>query len=293
MATIASFSVEIMFLLLAVYCIYTLVRRKEKEYLILFFGLVAYGLALEMTTIQITQGYHYTGFLFMVGEVPLWIGCMWAVLVYTTMRTTDLLGLPEHIRPIADAVLVAAVDVAIDPVAISMGLWHWSIPGNWFGVPYANYFGWFNAVFIFSVVWRGSDFYFERMGDIIPRKSKPYVHTIVTVILATIVLSISLLVYYLNLSLRMQEILLASMYLGGAALVSLYYPRYNLKNRLDAHLVVSITVIFFIFLFVLINGIGLGAVFIAIYLIIFILSIAIRLVPFAGNRIPKEGSGAQ
>jgi len=237
MADMASLAVEIMFLLLALYCIYTLVKRKQSKYIILFFSLVVYGLALEMTTIQLTQGYHYTDFLFMVGDVPLWIGCMWAVLVYTTMRTTDILGLPEHIKPIADAVLVAAVDVAIDPVAVSMGLWQWTIPGHWFGVPYANYFGWFNAVFIFSVIWRGSDFYLERMRDIIPGKCKPYVHAIVTVILAIILLSISLLVYYLNLSLRLQEILLAGMFLGGAALVSLYHPRYNVKNRMDTHLV--------------------------------------------------------
>lgn len=291
MTSLSSMAVEIMFLLLAFYCIYILFKRKEKEFLILFFGLIVYGMALEMTTIHLTQGYHYTDFLFMVGDVPLWIGCMWAVLVYTTMRITDLLCLPEHIKPIADAVLVAAVDVAIDPVAISMGLWHWSIPGQWFGVPYANYFGWFNAVFIFSIIWRGSDHYLERMKRIIPRKSIPYIHTVIAVVLATILLSISLLVYYLDLSLRMQEILLAGMYLGGAALLALYYPRFNLKNRLDIHLIIPVGALFWFFFIGLFVVEGLGFLFVVIYMLIFILSMDARLIPFLDHLFPKEGKG--
>ena len=258
MAGITALVTEVIFLLLALYSIYTLVKRKEKHNIILFFSLIAYGMALELTTVHLTRGYRYTDFLLMIGNVPLWIGCMWAVLIYTTMRITDLLGLPGHIKPIADAVLVASVDVAIDPVAISMGLWQWGIPGNWFGVPYANYFGWFNAVFIFSVIWRGSDYYFERMKKIIPKRAIHYIHAMVTIVLATIVLSISLLVYYLNLSLRIQEILLAGMYVGSWALIALYYPRFNLRNRLDFHLIIPVGVVlcYFFIGIIIVEGLG-------------------------------------
>jgi putative membrane protein len=42
----------------------------------------------------------------------------------------------------ATAVLLTAVDLAIDPGAVAAGFWAWASPGAWFGVPVVNFLGW-------------------------------------------------------------------------------------------------------------------------------------------------------
>src|SRR5207245_1885862 len=38
--------------------------------------------------------------------------------------------------------LALTLDLAIEPVAIRRGLWHWTPPGPWLGVPVGNFVGW-------------------------------------------------------------------------------------------------------------------------------------------------------
>jgi uncharacterized membrane protein len=271
---------EIMFFVLAIYIIYRFVGRKGYKDLVLFFGLTAYGIFLEWITIYLTGGYHYAGYLLMIGTVPYAIGFMWAILIYTAMRTTDLMGLPEHIKPVADATLVAAVDLAMDPVAVSLGLWHWGIPGHWFGIPLANYFGWYNAVFIFSIIWRGSDYYIKKWEGIIPKEKLVGIRAVTVVILATIVLGISLLVYYLNLSVSLQVMLLVGMFLGGAVLIAIYLPKLRTDHAPLPYLLLPIFAIFMFFFLAMLYLGGFSIIFIVIYLIIFAISIMVRMIPF-------------
>jgi hypothetical protein len=48
------------------------------------------------------------------------------------------------------------IDLALDAVAIRLGLWDWGQPLDWefFGVPYANFWAWFWVVFSFSFGYR-------------------------------------------------------------------------------------------------------------------------------------------
>ncbi|UCF08435.1 MAG: carotenoid biosynthesis protein [Thermoplasmata archaeon] len=278
--SLASISVEIMFFTLASFCLLRLVKRKEWDYMILFLSLMVFGVTLEMMAMYVTEGYHYADFLVMIGGVPLWIGCMWAVVVYTGMRTMDLFGLPKYTRPFGDAVLAVAVDIAMDPVAVSLGLWHWQDAGNWFGVPYPNYFGWFNAVFIFSVIWRGTGLLLPRIGRHLNSKYIGFVQAALTVVLATVILGLSLLVYYQNLSFRVQEVLLLGMIFGSCGLIAVHHSKVNTKDPLDAHLIIPIITVFLFFLIGLILTNELGSEFVAIYLMVFIISVLARLVPF-------------
>jgi hypothetical protein len=54
--------------------------------------------------------------------------------------------------PMADAVWALLLDVAIDAVAIRLGLWTWTIrlDEGWFGVPWGNFFAWLFVAFWFS-----------------------------------------------------------------------------------------------------------------------------------------------
>lgn len=41
-------------------------------------------------------------------------------------------------------------DLTVDPISSTLqGLWIWTYPGSYFGVPISNFFGWFLVVYIF------------------------------------------------------------------------------------------------------------------------------------------------
>lgn len=42
---------------------------------------------------------------------------------------------------------MVACDLALDPVAVSLGLWTWDRPGAYFGVPPGNFAGWWVVSF--------------------------------------------------------------------------------------------------------------------------------------------------
>ena len=41
--------------------------------------------------------------------------------------------------------LLVVLDMAIDPIMVSLGIWRWDIHTfiEWFGIPYTNFIGWF------------------------------------------------------------------------------------------------------------------------------------------------------
>jgi hypothetical protein len=72
------------------------------------------------------------------------------------MEFSDASSLPYFIRPIFDALLALNIDLALDAVAIRIGFWDWGkgLQFQYFGVPYANFWGWFWVVFSFSLGFR-------------------------------------------------------------------------------------------------------------------------------------------
>ncbi len=50
---------------------------------------------------------------------------------------------------ILTGIFAVLYDLFLDPVAVSLGIWVWSVEGQWFGVPIRNFVGWF---FIASTV---------------------------------------------------------------------------------------------------------------------------------------------
>jgi hypothetical protein len=114
---------------------------------------VVFGVLLETATIQQLHAYHYGRFLLMVGDVPLMVGVGWGVIIYSARVFSDATSLPEWARPALDGLLALNIDLALDAVAIRLGLWDWGHGLEWqfFGVPYANFWAWFWVVFSFSV----------------------------------------------------------------------------------------------------------------------------------------------
>ena len=114
---------------------------------------VIFGVLLEAATIQQLHAYHYGRFLIMLGEVPLMVGVGWGVIIYSARVFSDSTSLPEWARPLLDGLLALNIDLAMDALAIRLGLWDWGHGLAWqfFGVPFANFWAWFWVVFSFSV----------------------------------------------------------------------------------------------------------------------------------------------
>jgi hypothetical protein len=114
---------------------------------------VVFGVLLETATIQQLHAYHYGRFLIMLGEVPLMVGVGWGVIIYSARVFSDATNLPEWARPLLDGLLALNIDLAMDALAIRLGLWDWGQGLAWqfFGVPFANFWAWFWVVFSFSV----------------------------------------------------------------------------------------------------------------------------------------------
>lgn len=123
------------------------------EYVMIFF----YGLLLEELDMRIFKTYHYAPhFFFKIGQVPVSIAWLWAVILASSMAISDRLPLREPFRPFADALLAVWIDLSIDAIAIRMGYWNWTIPLNegWFGVPAGNLYAWMWVAFFYSALSR-------------------------------------------------------------------------------------------------------------------------------------------
>ena len=97
-------------------------------------------------------------FLIQIVGVPIWVPIGWSFILYVTMRTTTLLGVPWYVAPLLDGFLALNLDLTLDPIAVHRGWWDW-LPGrpgtgvdpnSYFGIPLVNFMGWFVIVASFS-----------------------------------------------------------------------------------------------------------------------------------------------
>ncbi len=113
---------------------------------------VIFGLLLEWGTILQLDAYSYGNFTLMLGPVPVVIGVAWGVIVYSSQLFSDRTTLPVWARPVLDGLLALSIDLAMDAVAIRLGMWNWGVGSTltYFGVPYANFWAWFWVASSFS-----------------------------------------------------------------------------------------------------------------------------------------------
>jgi uncharacterized membrane protein len=117
-----------------------------------------FGLIIEHFNMRAAQTYHYGHFgIMLLGDVPLAIVTSWGAIIYAAMWTSDQLQLRWYLRPISDGLLALSIDLGLDPIALPLAWWTWTIPGDplpWFGAPLVNFFGWFAVAFTFSLMVR-------------------------------------------------------------------------------------------------------------------------------------------
>ncbi len=115
-----------------------------------------FGVLLELATIRQLNAYQYGQFIIMVWDVPLCIGVAWGAIIYSAMEFSNGTSLPWQLRPVMDALLALNIDLAMDALAIRLGMWDWGggLEIQYFGVPYGNFWAWFWVVFSFSLGYR-------------------------------------------------------------------------------------------------------------------------------------------
>jgi putative membrane protein len=117
----------------------------------------------ELLALQLGLGggrYHYkqAAGLLLIGGVPLLVAVAWVVLLYTARIVSLAL---EPLLPAADSlfwssviggVLLVAIDLLLDPIAVREGRWGWTPAGGWFGVPLVNFGAWFVTTWLSLMV---------------------------------------------------------------------------------------------------------------------------------------------
>lgn len=150
-------------------CLVHAIRRGRIGSLSYIFGGLAFGLLLEYLEV-LSHSYTYGRFWLMLGHapfnIPLCIGCDWAVIMYVSRLFSDALRLPWQSAAALDTLLALNIDLSLDVVAYRLHMWHWYWPSQynpltmqWFGIPYGNFVGWITVVFCYSFFSR----WFERL----------------------------------------------------------------------------------------------------------------------------------
>jgi len=144
-------SMEIIVSVLFILCLRHAWRSGPEAVLRLAAGTL-FGVLLELATIWQLKAYSYGTFLLMLSDVPLAIGFGWGTIIYSAKLFSDATNLPEWVRPVLDGLLALNIDLAMDAVAIRLGMWDWGmgLRSQYFGVPYANFWAWFWVVVSFS-----------------------------------------------------------------------------------------------------------------------------------------------
>ncbi|MCK9150412.1 carotenoid biosynthesis protein [Methanobacterium alcaliphilum] len=153
------------FLVTAILFILAILHGKERygwRNIAIFF-LITWVVSFSFENLSIATGfpfgfYHYSPSLGLL-TVPLIIifayfsiGYLaWALShVLTGQYHKKLEGKQIFIVPFIAAFLMVMWDLTIDPISSTLqGLWVWTTPGAYYGVPISNFAGWFLVVFIF------------------------------------------------------------------------------------------------------------------------------------------------
>jgi len=109
-----------------------------------FGALAVYGYALERVAIAAFGSHEYAaGWLVAPGGVPVAVAVCWAAIILSAVAAAQRLGAWSPGALAMSAALVGiSLDLLMEPVAVRSGLWRWTPPGPWLGVPVGNFVGW-------------------------------------------------------------------------------------------------------------------------------------------------------
>ncbi len=99
---------------------------------------------------------NYAGYLFWVGQVPLWIELGWVIValsLFVLFHEVLLPGRSPFLQAACAGLFAVNIDLVIDPVAVANSLWQWINPSVYIlGVPIYNFVGWFCLIFFYDLL---------------------------------------------------------------------------------------------------------------------------------------------
>lgn len=148
--------------LLFILAVFHGIERYGKRNIIIFF-LITWAVSFSFENLSIATGfpfgfYHYSPSLGLL-TVPLIIIFAYFAIGYLSWVLSHVLTGQYHkklegkqifIVPFIAAFIMVMWDLSVDPISSTLqGLWVWTYPGAYFGVPISNFFGWFLVVYLF------------------------------------------------------------------------------------------------------------------------------------------------
>jgi len=112
-----------------------------------------YGFALERVSMSVFGSHRYgRGWTLAPLGVPVAVALVWAAVISSALTLAARRGLrPALVRALGAALFAVTLDLTIEPVAVRRGLWQWTPPGPWLGVPIGNFVGWTVIVAAYAV----------------------------------------------------------------------------------------------------------------------------------------------
>jgi hypothetical protein len=112
--------------------------------LVELWALAAYGYALEWVAMGVFRSHDYgRAWRLAPAGVPVAVAAVWAAVIVAALTCAARRGMATSGRRAGAAALIAiSLDLLMEPVAVRLGLWRWTPPGAWLGVPVGNFVGW-------------------------------------------------------------------------------------------------------------------------------------------------------
>jgi hypothetical protein len=107
-------------------------------------ALIAYGFLLERLSMALFDSHRYpAGWVLAPMGVPLAVALVWAAVISSALALAAGRGLGTPVmRALGAALIAVTLDLMLEPVAVRRGLWEWTPPGPWLGVPLGSFVGW-------------------------------------------------------------------------------------------------------------------------------------------------------
>ena len=114
--------------------------------LLLILALGIYALLFETIAVKTGLPYGHFGYGGLLGP-KLFDAAPATVLIAWTPLVLGILAVLQAVKPLWKQALVATLglvvtDMVLDPAAVHIGFWSWTMPGLYYGVPIVNFVGW-------------------------------------------------------------------------------------------------------------------------------------------------------
>lgn len=142
------------FMVLAIWILFCAWREGRENFATYIMGFL-FGYSIEAVNTLVGNYCYQFGpeWLYLPGQVPLYVSCGWAMIFYAAYYTS--LQLRRNWLSVAttSGLLALALDLILDPGTVALGLWEWLPPSElatvwpWYSVPWSNFVGWYLLIF--------------------------------------------------------------------------------------------------------------------------------------------------